>query len=419
LDVENFDKWRELPPYPISNDIAGNFRSLIIVVHEDKAYLFTGRPQVDYFDLISEQWGSIMTTFKRKDGKPGSAPWLFPDEELREYTMQLVEGRIYVFGGCSAGFNPSSDLLVMLDIASQQWTKLSGTVKPRPDHFRPGPRSFPVSWVNKRQDTIFVMSGGTDLARPGDSYNYDDVWSWNIPDRRWRREKMTGNTPCSRTEMACTYVSVLREYYPRRLIAVKNPTLDKVILFGGYSSVFPTLWADESYIDGFAYYGDTFISYPTSSDSPLKWKHILTRGFPSYRAQAQLVSDPVTGKTFLFGGYTGRGLSPSGSSGMIGTFGDIWQLRIDEPGGYFEGVDFEEESRTARPGPWQRCFTCACVGPFAKKCGGKFLSDCAQAVEKMSSIFPGTCQGRAFFCDSECLAAGWKEHRRMHGCRKL
>jgi hypothetical protein len=147
--------------------------------------------------------------------------------------------------------------------------------------------------------------------------------------------------------------------------------LDKVIVFGGYSPTFPTLWADESYIDGFAYYGDTFISYPTSSDSPLKWKHVLTHGFPSYRAQAQLISDPVTGKIFLFGGYSGRGLVPSGTGGIMGTFGDIWQLRIDEPGGFSEGIDFEEESRTARPGPWQRCFTCASVTPFAKKCGGE------------------------------------------------
>jgi len=126
-------------------------------------------------------------------------------------------------------------------------------------------------------------------------------------------------------------------------------------------------------MDGYAYYGDTFISHPTSSDSPLKWKHVLTRGFPSYRAQAQLISDPSTGKTFLFGGYTGRGLSPSGSSNIIGTFGDIWQLCIDEPGGFFESVDFDEESRTARPGPWVRCFTCASVGPFVKKCGGELL----------------------------------------------
>ena len=41
------------------------------------------------------------------------------------------------------------------------------------------------------------------------------------------------------------------------------------------------------------------------------------------------------------------------------------------PGGFFEGVDLEEEARTAKAGPWQRCFTCGSAGPW-KKCGGEF-----------------------------------------------
>jgi hypothetical protein len=220
-------------------------------------------------------------------------------------------------------------------------------------------------------------------AAIGDDFNYDDAWSWNIPKGEWRREKLGGNPPCPRQEMAYTY----------------NPKLDKAIVFGGYSPTLPTLWSDESHLDSYNYFGDTFISYPTASESPLKWKHVLTRGFPTYRARSQLISDPETGKIYLFGGYTGRFLIPSGPNDVIGTFSDLWQLCIDEPGGFFEGVDYEDESRTAKPGPWQRCFACGSVGPFAKKCGG-------------------TCKGRAYFCDEECLAQAWKEHRRTHGCRK-
>lgn len=39
------------------------------------------------------------------------------------------------------------------------------------------------------------------------------------------------------------------------------------------------------------------------------------------------------------------------------------------PGGHFEGVDLEDETRTAQAGPWQRCFTCGSAGPW-RKCGG-------------------------------------------------
>lgn len=79
-------------------------------------------------------------------------------------------------------------------------------------------------------------------------------------------------------------------------------------------------------------------------------------------------------------------------------FGDLWELRLDVPGGHFDAVDLEEEIRTAKAGPYQRCFACGNAGPW-RKCGG-------------------SCRGRVFFCGSECLKDGWKEHKTMHGCRK-
>jgi hypothetical protein len=45
------DRWRELAPYPVPMSMVSLFRGLHMAVHEDKAYLFTGRPSVDYFDL--------------------------------------------------------------------------------------------------------------------------------------------------------------------------------------------------------------------------------------------------------------------------------------------------------------------------------------------------------------------------------
>jgi hypothetical protein len=135
----------------------------------------------------------------------------------------------------------------------------------------------------------------------------------------------------------------------------------------------------------YSYFADTFmyippdpaslpvskpLASPTQENARLpKWKQVLTRGFPTYRCQPQLSSDPDTGKVYLFGGYTNNDYVPSRQNYISKSFGDVWQLRIDEPGGDFDGVDFDEETRTAKAGPLQRCFSCSDAGPW-KKCGG-------------------------------------------------
>lgn len=120
----------------------------------------------------------------------------------------------------------------------------------------------------------------------------------------------------------------------------------------------------------FTYYADTFILDVTSS-SP-RWKHVLTRGFPTYRAQAKLFVDPESGRTFLFGGYTNTDFVPDGKHIVSKTFHDLWELKLDVEGGHYENVDQEEEARTASLGPWKRCFNCGSAGPW-KKCGGTLI----------------------------------------------
>jgi hypothetical protein len=75
-------------------------------------------------------------------------------------------------------------------------------------------------------------------------------------------------------------------------------------------------------------------------------------------------------KTFMFGGYTNSDFVPSRNDFSSRHFGDLWQLMIDEPGGGFDGVDDAEERRTAKAGPWQRCFACGSAGKWSK-CGGE------------------------------------------------
>ena len=142
----------------------------------------------------------------------------------------------------------------------------------------------------------------------------------------------------------------------------------------------------------FSYFADTFLlEDPTPSNPYPRWKQVLTRGFPSYRAQAKLHSDRNTGNIYLYGGYINSLYAPNRKSAIAHAHSDLWRLRLDLEGGGFENVDWADESRTARPGPWQRCFSCGKIGQW-KKCGG-------------------SCAGIAHFCNADCLKAGWKEHK--------
>jgi hypothetical protein len=95
---------------------------------------------------------------------------------------------------------------------------------------------------------------------------------------------MDGNFPCPRTEMALAY----------------NPVLNRVLAYSGYTAGMPTLIRETMY--QYAYFGDTFMWDPDTR----VWKHVITRGFPSFRAQAHMFVDEATGKTYVFGGYTNR-----------------------------------------------------------------------------------------------------------------
>lgn len=149
------------------------------------------------------------------------------------------------------------------------------------------------------------------------------------------------------------------------------------VVFGGYSPSIGTLNLEWGKHFNFTYYGDTFIYYPSTSSSSTesrpRWKYVLTGGFPTYRAQAHLITDQDTGKIYLFGGYTNSQFVPDRRHEISRSFNDLWQLKLDVPGGDFEGVNLEEDRRTAKAGPWQRCFNCGNAGPW-KKCGGTLVS---------------------------------------------
>ncbi|KAG6906801.1 hypothetical protein DXG01_012049 [Tephrocybe rancida] len=413
LDLKKLDEWKRLPDYPISFNTAGAFINWSIEVYNDKALLFTGRKQMDYFDLVEERWGTITTTYTPtlEDKRAGVVQnWPWPGQRLQDAAHQVIGDKLFIFGGTHLTTNLGCNLFMELDLKTNVWRRLTGYVMPPPDndYSCPGPRKNPGSWVSKDKNRFYLLFGhcsrdaGSLRNEPhgsSEAYCFEDFWSWDIKQEKWRRERFAGNPPCPRTELACTY----------------NEKLDKVVVFGGYHPGIPTYIPSKNQGFDYSYFADTFVYMPpdparpppitpltsptvTDAAQQSKWKQVLTRGFPTYRCQARLMADPATGKTYLFGGFTNTDYVPSRGDYISRTFGDVWQLKMDEPGGYFEGVDLEEEARTAKAGPWQRCFSCGDTGPW-KKCGG-------------------ICSGRAFFCNSGCLKDGWKEHKRMHKCGK-
>lgn len=215
LDLNKLDGWKQLPSCPIPYESVAMLIGLQMSVHEDKAYLFTGHPQVDFFDLKTKEWGSIATSFMRDNGRAGSASWPYPGKSLTDYAMHMVDGRMYIFGGSHANASLGCNLFVMLDLQTKQWKKLSGTLLPAPDYSCPGPRTWPATWI--REDKMYLMYGVADRLgaqmnnQPhggDDAFGYSDFWSWSFTDNQWRREIVRGNPPCPRAEAGCTYVSV-------------------------------------------------------------------------------------------------------------------------------------------------------------------------------------------------------------------
>ncbi|CDO71013.1 hypothetical protein BN946_scf184844.g17 [Trametes cinnabarina] len=385
LDLIRMNGWRELPKYK------ERFLNCQMVVSGGKAYLFRGFPTVDFFDLETERWGRIQTQFVNARGKREEWPY---DESLTDYSMHAVNGKIYVFGGKHKRYI-GCNLFAVLDVATKTWRRLSGTpdnVPLKPQYDEPGPRKNLASWVDEKGEKIYIMYGMADRQAAqmfsqefasSEGFVYNDCWSWDIKEGRWQRERVSGNYPCPRAEMSVCY----------------NPVTKQTVMFGGYNPALPFYVESSQVCFGFNYFSDTFVLDHTA---PMhRWKQVITPSFPTYRAQGQLLTDPATGRMYLFGGYTNTDWVPTGNlkHDLTRSYGDVWELRVDTPGGLFEEVDWEDERRCAQLGPWQVCYKCGSVGVW-KKCSG-------------------TCEGHVYYCTPNCQKEGWSEHKQKHNCRKV
>ena len=225
LDLDKLEGWKPLTPYPQPMSRTSAFLGWHMLPHaaHKKAYLFTGRPTVDFFDLQTHTWGTILTKFEHA-GQPDSvaginpSTWPYPKNQLTDSTQQLVGDKLYVFGGTHGTTSIGCNLFLVLDLKTRIWKRLSGTVMPPKDSDPnlPGPRKTPSSWVDNNEDIFYLIFGECDRMgamysgemHGGDhGHTFDDFWSWSFQKNRWRRERWVGNGPCPRSEAACVYVS--------------------------------------------------------------------------------------------------------------------------------------------------------------------------------------------------------------------
>ncbi|KIJ45375.1 hypothetical protein M422DRAFT_251147 [Sphaerobolus stellatus SS14] len=253
--------------------------------------------------------------------------------------MYIVDGKMYEFGGFSIDYLLGNNLLLKLDLQTKTWRCLSGTVQLKPDPSCPGFPPAASSWVDHERRKIFFMGGEADIKlTKSDGKFLGNHYSYVYSDL---------NPPGARTEMGWDY----------------NPKLKRLIVFNGFSSNAPLQRSTRlKNIDNVcSYFTDTYIFDPAA----FAWKHVFTRGFPTYRALGEMFSDPGVAKVFLFRGYTDNEIVPP-RIGFTSAFHDIWQLRLDMEGGLWDVVDLEEDLKMAKAGPWQRCFNCSASGDTKK-----------------------------------------------------
>ncbi|KAJ7644804.1 hypothetical protein FB45DRAFT_1116634 [Roridomyces roridus] len=245
LDLATLDGWQRLPDFPLPQAVTGDLTGYQMVPHRDgRAFVFLGETVLAVFDTRRRRWSMMDTDFVPDPEMP---KW--PYSRLLDYSAHCVGDRLYIFGGSHRGSCLGTDLLLELHIPSRKWRRLSGSAIPKPSASTPGPRFCTSSWVAKDQKRIFFLFGEADRnaalihGQPHGylhSYGYGDLWSWDIGKESWTRERMIGNVPSPRGEMACVYAN----FRSMANLCLQHEALDKVIVFGGYSPNTPT-WFDE------------------------------------------------------------------------------------------------------------------------------------------------------------------------------
>ena len=278
--MQTLDTWRQLPSPPTRD--GHNFTETKICTWNSDAWLFFGLHYVLKFDMILKRWKYVET-------KLGSdEPWPY-DTIIKGYCAEIFEGVLHIFGGIASFGSRGSNLHMALDLRRLLWTRLGGTNNSKVvTKGMPPSRHSAASWVAREERRMFVLYGsaGTPAlpnSSSGPKYQHDDMWSYSFDERVWRRERLRGNFPSPRANMASVY----------------DAKLQHVIIFGGINLRIPTVDARHSkFLHCQATLADTFVLDLRTR----VWRHVITANFPHHRFDARAFVDESTGKIYLYGG---------------------------------------------------------------------------------------------------------------------
>ncbi|THH27827.1 hypothetical protein EUX98_g6367 [Antrodiella citrinella] len=335
--------WKKLPDFPPIKPSAGLYTSRPMRYWQGKAYLFSGPQKIWIFDCATEKWNSKTTTLR--------GAWPYPNNDLFAFTSAILEGKLYIFGGDDSESRLGVDIFMELDLTTFRWKHINGATGVVPNRNTPGLRVFTALTAVPEQRKLYLCFGDANRSQAERSghpsgfhtdYVYNDLWSYSVDTQGWKRERLRGNFPSPRAEHCTVY----------------HPILKRTIVYGGYNADL-----NSANTFGFAFFSDAFVHDPGSGI----WKQVITRGFPTYRAQCALVVDPDTGVTYLYGGWTNSEYYPS-KVVLNRTFDDLWQLKLDIVRGGMSEDDFHIDPRTVPHGPWYQCFSCGRFDTTPKKC---------------------------------------------------
>ncbi|PAA93030.1 hypothetical protein BOX15_Mlig018783g1, partial [Macrostomum lignano] len=209
------------------------------------------------------------------------------------WTANSRRSEIYLFGGEQR--LPETGRLKVLNEhlvyrpVENRWIRLGGGTLPTPRCAHQATMAKPPSGSG---DHLFVFGG--EFATPTESqfHHYDDIWSWTVKSRQWRKV-----TPASGSPAPC----------PRsghRMLALKRPQV-RLLVFGGFHDNGRT----------FRYFNDLW-----SFDLDTRvWTEIRTTGSqPSPRSACLLFPLPDDSGICLVGGYAKR-TEKRGEKGLVHT----------------------------------------------------------------------------------------------------
>ena len=209
VNLRKLDQWEKLPSIP--KKFLPSFKFIVACQYANRVYVYAGLKDICVFDIESQRWRLIKT----------GGTYKYPDETITDFRGITASGKMYVFGGQYDASPAGCNLLHAFNLETMEWEYLSGdVVADKASYDVPGPRRYVTMWPARDEETIFIMFGDACRDYAGmqghkfgsyTAHEYSDFWSYHIAKKTWRRELLTGNHPCPRSEMMATYVGLARE----------------------------------------------------------------------------------------------------------------------------------------------------------------------------------------------------------------